>query len=75
MYSERIANAWRIRIRGHDKSDPTAANNLPIMLLTDCHNILNKLQTHNKQPATNTKNTKNNLNITLVHAYYKTIFI
>ncbi len=44
-------------------------------LQTDCHNILNKLQTHNQQPAKNTKNTKNNLNITLVHAYYKTIFI
>ena len=48
---------------------------IAIMLQTDCHNILNKLQTHNQQPATNTKNTKNNLNITLAHAYYKTIFI
>ena len=44
-------------------------------LQTDCHNILNKLQTHDQQPAKNTKNTQNNLNITLVHAYYKTIFI
>ena len=26
--SQRIANAWQIRIRGHDKSAPTAANGL-----------------------------------------------
>ena len=54
---------------------PTAADGLPITLRTDCHNILNKLQTHNQQPAKNTKNTKNNLNITLAHAHYNTIFI
>ena len=45
-----------VRICGHDKSDPTAANGLPKhceriakMLLTNCHNIPNKLQQHNIQ--------------------------
>ena len=43
MCSERIANAWRIRICGHDKSAPTAACGLPLRcwrsaktLRTDC---------------------------------------
>ena len=29
---------------GHDKSAPTAANSLPIMLLTDCNNTTFKKQ-------------------------------
>ncbi|MBF1458981.1 hypothetical protein [Prevotella pallens] len=28
-------------IRGHDKSAPTAADGLPIMLQTDCNNVAN----------------------------------
>ena len=30
-----------IHIRGHDKSAPTAADGLPIMLQTDCNNVAN----------------------------------
>ena len=33
-----------IPICGHDKSAPTAANSLPIMLLTDCNNTTFKKQ-------------------------------
>ena len=33
-----------IPIYGHDKSAPTAANSLPIMLLTDCNNTTFKKQ-------------------------------
>ena len=47
---QRMANAWRIRIRGHDKSAPTAADGLPKhceqiakMLRTDCQNAANGL--------------------------------
>ncbi|EGQ13969.1 hypothetical protein HMPREF9144_2293 [Prevotella pallens ATCC 700821] len=47
MCFKRIANAYRIYICGHDKSAPTAANNLPIMLLTDYNNTTFKTQ---KQP-------------------------
>ena len=41
---QRFTNVWRARIHGHDKSAPTAADSLPIMLLTDCNNTTFKKQ-------------------------------
>ena len=41
---QRFTNVWRARIHGRNKSPPTAANRLPIMLLTDCNNTTFKKQ-------------------------------
>ncbi|WP_314285776.1 hypothetical protein [Prevotella pallens] len=41
-------------IRGHDKSAPTAADGLPIMLQTDCNNVANIPQNAHE----NTRNTQ-----------------
>ncbi|WP_276805257.1 hypothetical protein [Prevotella pallens] len=41
---QRFTNVWRARIHGRDKSASTAADSLPIMLLTDCNNTTFKKQ-------------------------------
>ncbi|WP_276665363.1 hypothetical protein [Prevotella pallens] len=43
MSFEEIAIAWRIRIRGHDKSVPYSCLWFAITLRTDCQNIANEL--------------------------------
>ena len=40
-----------LRICGHDKSAPTAADGLPITLLTDCNNVANIPKTPTKHTA------------------------
>ena len=44
MCPQRFTNVWRARIHGRNKSAPTAADSLPIMLLTDCNNTTFKKQ-------------------------------
>jgi len=40
MRNEHTRNTWRIRICGHDKSAPTAADGLPITLRTICGYVI-----------------------------------
>ena len=49
MYSERIANALRIRIRGHDKSDPYGCERIAITLRTPTKCPTNIPQNANEQ--------------------------
>ena len=48
MCFERIANAWRIRICGRDKSVPYGCLWFAITLRTDCQNVANTNEIHTK---------------------------
>ena len=51
MYFERIANAGRIRIHGHDKSDPYSCKPIADALQTDCQTLLTVCQNAAKHAA------------------------
>ena len=68
-------------IRGHDKSAPTAADGLPITLLTDCNNVANiprnaqptlrKIYTFNHETPTNHSARRRGRFIAPVSLYYQ----
>ena len=82
--SQRIANAWRIRICGHDKSDPYGCEQIAKTLLTDCHNAHNGLPKHIQHKNKNTTIVhhptvtyfiKHTYSLTLIHIIYNIMHI
>ena len=82
--SQRIANAWRIRICGHDKSAPYGCEQIAKTLLTDCKNAHNELPKHKQHKHKNTTIVhhptvtyfiKHTYSLTLIHIIYNIMHI
>ena len=81
---QRIANALRIRIRGHDKSAPYGCEQIAKTLLTNCQNAHNGLQQHIQHKHKNTTIVhhptvtyfiKHTYSLTLIHIIYNIMHI
>ena len=82
--SQRIANAWRIHICGHDKSAPYGCEQIAKTLLMDCQNAHNGLPKHKQHKHKNTTIVhhptvtyfiKHTYSLTLIHIIYNIMHI